>query len=78
MDINFDKLAIVIIDEFESDRECSGRDEIVKGMKYVLNKYTSGHDREIIDQMFMTFTGWTPQTLLGKANKVSDEEIEEL
>ena len=38
MDINFDKLAIVIIDEFESDRECSGRDEIVKGMKYVLNK----------------------------------------
>ena len=42
MDINFDKLAIVIIDEFESDRECSGRDEIVKGMKYVLNKYTSG------------------------------------
>lgn len=47
-------------------------------MKYVLNKYTSGHDREIIDQMFMTFTGWTLQTLLGKANKVSDEEIEEL
>lgn len=27
MDINFDKLAIAIIDEFESDREYSGRDE---------------------------------------------------
>lgn len=50
MDINFDKLAIAIIDEFESDREYSGRDEIVKGMEYVLNKYTSEHDREIIDQ----------------------------
>ena len=78
MDINFDKLAIAIIDEFESDRECSGRDEIVKGMKHVLNKYTSEHDREIIDQMLMIFTGWTLQTLLKKAEKVSDEEIEEL
>ena len=75
MDINFDKLAIVIIDEFESDRECSGRDEIVKGMKYVLNKYTSGHDREIIDQMLMTFTGWTLQTLLGKAKKLKNYKI---
>ena len=78
MDINFDKLAIVIIDEFESDRECSGRDEIVKGMEYVLNKYTSEHDRDIIDQMLMTVTGWTLQTLLEKAEEVSDEEIEEL
>ena len=69
---------MLLLTSFESDRECSGRDEIVKGMKYVLNKYTSGHDREIIDQMLMTFTGWTLQTLLGKANKVSDEEIEEL
>lgn len=77
MDINFDKLAIAIIDEFESDREYSGRDEIVKGMKYVLSKYTSGHDREIIDQMLMTFTGWALQTLLEKANEVSDEEVEE-
>lgn len=78
MNINFDKLAIAIIDEFESDRESSGRNEIVKGMKYVLNKYTSGHDREIIDQMLMTFTGWTLQILLEKAKEVSDEEIEEL
>lgn len=47
-------------------------------MEYVLNKYTSEHDREIIDQMLMTFTGWTLQTLLEKAEEVSDEEIEEL
>lgn len=78
MDINFDKLAIAIIDEFESDRECSGRNEIVKGMKYVLDKYTSEHDREIIDQMLMTFTGWTLQILLEKAKEISNEEIEEL
>ena len=62
----------------KSDRECSGRSEIVKGMKYVLDKYTSEHDREIIDQMLMTFTGWTLQILLKKAEEVSDEEIEEL
>lgn len=29
-------------------------------------------------QMLMTFTGWTLQTLLEKAEEVSDEEIEEL
>lgn len=78
MDINFDKLAIAIIDEFESDRECSGRSEIVKGMEYVLDKYTSEHDREIIDQMLMTFTGWGLSILLDKAKDISDEEVEEL
>ena len=75
MDINFDKLAIVIIDEFESDRECSGRNEIVKGMEHVLNKYTSGHDREIIDQMLMTFTGWTLQILLKRQKKYQTKKL---
>lgn len=77
MDINFDKLAIAIIDEFESDRECSGRDEIVKRMEYVLDKYTSEHDREIIDQMLMTFTGWRLSMLLDKAKDISDDEIKD-
>lgn len=77
MDINFDKLAIAINDEFESDRECSGRDEIVKGMEYVLDKYTSEHDREIIDQMLMTFTGWRLSMLLDKAKDISDDEIKD-
>ena len=77
MDINYEKLAITIVNEFESDRECSGRSEIVKGMEYVLNKYTSEHDREIIDEMLMTFTGWRLSTLLDKAKDIPDEEIED-
>lgn len=65
--IDYDDLACVIIDEYESDRMESGRKEIVKGMKYVLNKYSSEHDREVIDEMLMTFTGYRLETLIKKA-----------
>lgn len=76
MDIDYDKLAVVIINEWESDREETGRNEIVKGMKYVLNKYNTAHDREVIDEMLMTFTGYNLETLLDEANEISDEEVE--
>lgn len=74
--IDYDKLALSIIDEYESDRQESGRKELVKGMRYILSQYKSDHDREIIDQMLMTFTGWDLNTLLDKASKIPDCEIE--
>ena len=37
--IDYDKLAVAIINEWDSDREESGRKELVKGMSYVLSKY---------------------------------------
>ena len=77
MDINYEKLAIAIVNEWESDRECSGIKDIVKGMWYVLNKYTSKHDREVIDEMLMTLTGWRLSMLLDKAKDISDEEVED-
>ncbi len=48
------------MDAYESDRAESGRKEIVKGMKYTLQKYQTAHDREIIDDMLMTLpdTPW--------------------
>lgn len=55
--IDFDQLACEIIDQYESDRLESGRAEIVSGMKYILEKYTDSHDRKIIDEMLMIFTG---------------------
>lgn len=57
--IDYDALACVIMDAYESDRLESGRKEIVKGIKYTLQKYQTAHDREIIDDMLMNFTGYT-------------------
>ena len=74
--IDYDKLALSIINEYESDRQESGRKELVKGMRYILSKYKSEHDREIIDQMLMTFTGWSLNTLLNKASEIPDCEID--
>ena len=61
--IDYSKLAIIIINEFESDREESGRREIERGMEHLLNKYTSKEQREIIDDVLMTLTGWNLKTL---------------
>lgn len=36
--IDYDALAITIIDAFKDDRLKSGRSEIVSGMEYILNK----------------------------------------
>lgn len=71
--IDFDKLAIAIIEQWESDRNESGRKELVRGMSYVLNKYTSEHDLEVIDEMLMTFTGYKLESLLKMSKDVSIE-----
>lgn len=67
--IDFDKLAISIIEAYESDREESGRSELAKGMEYVLGKYKTDHDREIISEMLMVFTGYSLDTLLKMQTK---------
>lgn len=67
MNINYDKLALVIINEWDSEREESGIKELVNGLRYVLDKYKSEHDREIIDEMLMAFTGWKLDSLLWKS-----------
>lgn len=74
--INFEKLAVAIINGFESDREEYGRKEIVRGMKYVLEKYQAESERRVIDDMLITFTGWSLESLLEQAEHVTDEELE--
>ena len=73
--IDFDQLACEIIDQYENDRQESGRKEIVCGMQHVLEKYTNEHDLKVIDDMLMTFTGWTLDTLLemSKTQEYVDE-----
>lgn len=67
--IDFDKLAVSIIEAYESDREESGRSELAKGMEYVLDKYKSEHDREVISEVLMAFTGYSLDTLLKRQTK---------
>lgn len=73
--IDFDQLACEIIDQYENDRQETGRKELVRGMKHVLEKYTNEHDREVIDDMLMTFTGWKLSTLveMSKTQEYDDE-----
>lgn len=73
--IDFDQLACEIIDQYENDRQETGRKELVRGMKHVLEKYTDEHDREVIDDMLMTFTGWKLSTLveMSKTQEYDDE-----
>ena len=76
-EVDYKKLAITIIREFETDRMETGEKEIEKGMRYILKKYTEPHDREIIDDLLMTFTGWRLGSLLEKSKNISDEEVDE-
>lgn len=74
--INFEKLAVAIINGFENDREESGRKEIVRGMKYVLEKHQAESERRVIDDMLIIFTGWSLESLLEQSEHVTDEELE--
>lgn len=75
--VNFDKLAIVVINEFESEREESGRKELVKGLKQLFDMYQESRDMEIINETLISLTGWSLESLLEKAEGISDDEVEE-
>lgn len=77
-EINYDKLAIAIINSFESDREESGRREIVKGMNYVVKKYKdSSNAMSIVDDVLITFTGWSLESLVELSTHVTDDEVDD-
>ena len=51
--------------------------EVEKGMRYILKKHTESHDREIIDDILMTFTGWCLESLIEKSKEIFDSEVDE-
>lgn len=77
-EINYDKLAIAIIKLFKSDRDESGRREIVKGMNYVVKKHKdSSNAMSIVDDVLIAFTGWSLKNLVELSTHVTDDEVDD-
>ena len=72
---NFGKLAVTIIDEFDRDKEESGRSEMERSLEFLLDKYDNEHDLEVISDTLCALTGYSLETLAEKSKKVElDEE----
>lgn len=76
-DCNCDKLAITIIDAWESDRDESGRKELVKGLGYLFDKFKKEEERKVISEVLVAMTGYSLATLLARSKDVSDEIVHE-
>lgn len=76
-DINYDKLAVAIIDAYDSDRMESGRKELVRSMRHVLDKYQKEEELQVVDDMLIAFTGYKLDTLLNMAEQISDDAVED-
>ena len=74
-EINQDKLAVAIIDAYDSDRMESGRKELVRGMRYVFEKYQKEEELQVVDDMLIAFTGYKLDTLLNMAEQISDDAV---
>ena len=44
-------------------------------MRLLLSKYVSKNERKIIDDVFMTLTGWNLKSLLEKSIEIDDMEV---
>ena len=75
--MDYEKLAIAIINTWESDRKESGRTEIVKGVKYLLDNYKTEDELNIIDDVFISLVGYKLSTLEFLSKEIKDEELEE-
>lgn len=74
-DINYDKLAVAIIEAYDSDRMESGRKELVRGMRYVFEKYQKEEELQVVDDMLIAFTGYKLDALLNMAEQISDDAV---
>lgn len=72
---NYGKLAVTIIEEFDADKEESGRSAMKRSLEILLEKYDNEHDFEVISDTLCTLTGYSLETLAEKSKEVDlDEE----
>ena len=72
---NYGKLAVTIIEEFDADKEESGRSAMKRSLEFLLEKYDNEHDFEVISDTLCALTGYSLETLAEKSKEVDlDEE----
>lgn len=72
---NYGKLAVTIIEEFDTDKEESGRSVMERSLELLLDKYDNEHDFEVISDTLCALTGYSLETLVEKSKDVElDEE----
>ena len=66
-----EKLAVALINAFESERDESGRSEVANGLSYLLRKYGSKpYDMRIVDDVITFMCGFGLDTLMVIAKTV--------
>ncbi len=71
----YDKLAVALIDEFESEREISGRREVVSSLMYLFRKYLEkDYDMRIVDDVVVSLCGSSLESLVTAAKRVDLDE----
>ena len=72
---DYGKLAVTIIDEFDKDKEESGRSEMERSLELLLDKHDNEHDLEVISDTLIALTGYSLETLIERSeHAVLDEE----
>lgn len=63
-DIDYAKLAKIIIKEFDEDKEENGRSEMERSLELLLDKYDNEHDLEVVSDVLIAVTGYSLKSLI--------------
>lgn len=69
-DIDYAKLALTIIKEFDEDKEETGRSEMERSLELLLDKYNNEHDLEVISDVLIAITGYSLKSLITFSKKI--------
>ena len=62
--VDYTKLALTIIKEFDEDKEENGRSEMERSLELLLAKYNNEHDLEVISDVLIAVTGYSLKSLI--------------
>ena len=73
-DIDYAKLAKIIIKEFDEDKEENGRSGMERSLELLLDKYDNEHDLEVVSDVLIAVTGYSLKSLItfSKEIEISD------
>ena len=74
---DYGKLAVTIIDEFDKDKEESGRSEMERSLELLLDKHDNEHDLEVISDTLIALTGYSLETLIERSEHAVLDEVDD-